>query len=162
MRSLERREGGFSLTEMMVAISVMGLVVAAAIPNLRSFREAQRIAGAAQQMASLCRAAQAMARSENHHVIVEYRTDDNVLAIIQDENNNGSVDGGERVIEHPVGDGLQLASTSFANDQLIFDSRGRATNGGTVLLQGRTGVQPKRLTIAAGTGHVTIRADNGT
>ena len=157
MGGRKQREAGFSLTEVMVGCSVMGLVLAAAVPNLRSYRESQRVAGATQELAALCRTAQARARSENHDVIVEYRTDDNVLAVIDDENSNGSADNGEMVTEHPVGGGLELASTTFTNDQLVFDSRGRATNGGTVLVQGRDGVQPKRLTIAAGTGHVSIR-----
>jgi prepilin-type N-terminal cleavage/methylation domain-containing protein len=156
-----QRNAGFSLTESMVAISIIGLLIAAAVPNLRSYREAQRVAGGAQKMAAVCRAAQAQARSENHDVILEYRPNDNTLAVIDDENNNGSADNGETVIEHPIGDGLQLASTSFTNDQLVFDSHGRATSGGTVLLRGRAGVQPKQLTIASGTGHVSIRGHEG-
>ncbi len=161
MRAARPREDGFSLLELTVSCVIIGILFAAAVPNLRSFREAQRIASAAQEMASWCRAAQARARSENHDIIVEYRKADNVLAVIDDENNNGLTDPGEMVTEHPIGTGLQLASTSFTNDQLVFDSRGRATVGGTVLLQAGTGVQAKQLLIAAGTGHVTIRGHSG-
>jgi Tfp pilus assembly protein FimT len=157
MRPPRQGNAGFSLPELMVGCCIIGLLCAAAVPNLRSYREAQRVAGAAQEVASWCRAAQSRARSENHEVIIEYRTDENVLAVIDDENNNGVADSGEMVTEHPIGAGLQLASTSFTNDQLVFDSHGRATSGGTVLVRGGTHVQAKQLTISSGTGHVSIR-----
>lgn len=154
-----RNRQGFSMLEVMVGCAVVGIVVAAAVPNLRSYRESHRMWSETQQIASICKAAQARARSENHSIVVEYRPVSNEYVVIDDENNNLTADAGETVTTHPIRDGLTLASTTFTNDQLVFDGRGRATSGGTILVQGaQYGIEPKRVLIAAGTGHVRIRA----
>jgi prepilin-type N-terminal cleavage/methylation domain-containing protein len=149
---------GFSLLEMMVGCVVIGVVLAASVPNLRSYRESHRIWSESQQIASICKAAQARARSEDHNIIVEYHPDDNEYLVIDDENNNGQADGGEGITTHPVRDGLSLSSTTFTDNRLVFDARGRATTGGTILIQGdRSDIMPKRVVVAAGTGQVRIR-----
>lgn len=149
---------GFSVLEMMVGCVVIGIVLAAAVPNLRSYRESHRIWSESQEIASICKAAQSRARSENHNIIVEYRPGNNEYVVIDDANNNGQGDTGEGVTTHPIANGLTLSATTFADDRLVFDARGRATNGGTVLLQGeQAGIMPKRVVIAAGTGQVSIR-----
>ena len=158
MAARSSKRDGFSLLEVMVGCAVVGIVVAAAVPNMRSYRESHRIWSETQQIASICKAAQARARSENHNVVVEYRPDSNEYVVLDDENNNGQADNGETVTTHPIRDGLTLAYTTFTNDQLIFDNRGRATNGGTILVQGsQYDIEPKRVQIAAGTGQVRIR-----
>jgi Tfp pilus assembly protein FimT len=147
------------MLEVMVGCAVVGIVVAAAVPNLRSYRESHRIWSETQQIASICKAAQARARSENHNIVVEYRPASNEYVVIDDENNNLQADAGETVTGHPIRTGLRLASTTFTNDQLVFDRRGRATSGGTILVLGaETDIEPKRVLVAAGTGHVRIRA----
>jgi len=149
---------GFSLIEMMVGCVVIGIVLAVATPNLRSYRESHRIWSESQTIASICKAAQSKARGENHNIIVEYHPSDNEYVVIDDQNNNGQGDAGEGVTTHPIANGLTLSSTTFADNRLVFDARGRATNGGTVLLLGeQDGIMPKRVVIAAGTGQVSIR-----
>ena len=150
---------GFTLLEIMVACVIAGIVVAAAVPNVRSYRESHRMWSETQQIAAICKAAQARARSEDHNVIVEYHPDSNEYLVVDDENDNSVADDGETVTTHPVRAGLMLASTTFTNNQLVFDSRGRATSGGTIVVQGaRYDIEPKRIVVAAGTGHVRIRA----
>ena len=148
---------GFSLMEMMVGCVVIGIVLAAATPNLRSYRESHRIWSESQVIASICKAAQSRARSENHNIIVECHPDDNQYLVIDDENNNSQPDDGEQITTHPIREGLTLSSTTFADNRLVFDARGRATNGGTILLRGdQSDVLPKRVMIAAGTGQIRI------
>lgn len=149
---------GFTLIELVVGCALVGIVMLAAVPNLRSYRESQRMSMASEQLAAACRSAQARARAENHDVVLECRTDENAWAIVDDENGNGQADDGENVVVQPLGDGLLLSATTFPNDRLVFDSRGRATAGGNVLLRGRSGVRPKQVRVAAGTGHIRIRS----
>ena len=142
----------------MITCSLIGLTVAATVPNLRSYRESQRVWRASEQVAAACREARARARSENHNVFIEYRTDENALAIVNDVNNNGVADSGEQVQVRPLAEGMSLQSTTFPNDRLLFDSRGRAVAGGSVRLGGAEGVQPKSVRVAAGTGQVRVRS----
>ena len=161
MRSKESRSEGYSLTELLVGCAVLGLVLAAAVPNLRSYRESQRMAAAGEQVAAACRAARARARSENHNVVIEYRPEENSFAVIDDENSNGTADAGEGVNVRPLPDGLTLQATTFPGDRLVFDGRGHATSGGNVLLAGRAGVLGRTVRVSSGTGQVKIRSGSG-
>jgi len=149
------RKDGYSLTELMVGLVVTGIVVAATVPNIRSYRESQRMASASDEIAAAIRTAQARARSQNHDIIVEYRTLTNEFAIIDDENSNGSADAGEQVTVTPVPDGVSLASTTLTSNQILFNNRGRATNGGSITLSG-THVSDKEIRVSVGTGRVRV------
>jgi Tfp pilus assembly protein FimT len=139
----------------MVGLAVTGIVVAATVPNLRSYRESQRMAAAGDEVATAIRTAQARARSQNHDVIVEYRTNSNEIAVIDDENSNGSADAGEQVTVKPLPSGVSLASTTLTSNQLLFNNRGRATNSGSITLSGKY-VSDKEVRVSAGTGRVKV------
>lgn len=151
-----RRREGYSLLEVLLVCAVVGITIAAAVPNLRSYRESQRMAGISQQLASECRAAQARARSQNHDVVIQYDADAETYAVIDDLNGNGQADDGETVTLRTLPEGLGLRATTLADDRLVFDSRGRARNGGSVVVVGGQGVEPRRLRISSGTGHIKV------
>ena len=85
-------EQGMTLVEVMVGVVVAGIIMAIAIPNLRSYRESHRIWSQTEQMAAICRAAQSRARSEDHQILIEYQAGENQYLVIDDENNNGLAD----------------------------------------------------------------------
>lgn len=152
----QRRNAGFTLTELMVGVTLTGIVLAATVPNLRSYRESQRMSAAGDQIASAIRDAQARARSQNHGIIVEYRPDSNEFAVIDDLNNNGSADVGEQVTVSPLPTGVSLASTTLTGDQLMFNGRGRSTNSGSIVLSG-SHVSNREISVSAGTGRVKVK-----
>jgi prepilin-type N-terminal cleavage/methylation domain-containing protein len=156
-----RQARGFSLTELMVGIVIMGVVLAASVPNLRSYRESQRMVSACDRIATACRAARARARSHNHSIIVEYRMDAGELAVIEDANDNGVVDGGEGVEVFALPAGISIASTTFTGDRLIFNGRGLAVDGGSITLTGQEHVTPMRVRVSAGTGQVRVLPGEG-
>lgn len=151
-----RRSAGFSLTELMVGLTLTGIVVAATVPNLRSYRESQRMSSAGDQIASAIREAQARARSQNHEIVLEYRTATNEFAVIDDVNGNGIADGGEQVTVSPLPSGVTLASTTLTGNQLMFNGRGRSINSGSIVLSG-SHVSNREISISAGTGNVKIK-----
>jgi type IV fimbrial biogenesis protein FimT len=156
-----RRNAGFSLTELMVGVTLTGIVLAATVPNVRSYRESQRMTAAGDQIASAIRDAQARARSQNHDVVVEYRTNTNEFAVIDDVNGNGVADAGEQVTVSPLPDGVTLASTTLTSNQLIFNGRGRSVNSGTVVLSG-SHVENREVSVSAGTGRVKVTIPQST
>lgn len=151
-----RGRGGYSLLELLLVCVVVGITIAASVPNLRSYRESQRMAGISQQLASECRAAQSRARSRNHNVVIQYDPDAGSYTIVDDANGNGVADDGETVTARELPDGLGFQATTLTDDRLVFDSRGRALNGGSVVLSGREGVEPRRLRISSGTGQIKV------
>lgn len=152
-----RRQAGLTMVELVVTITVGGIVIAAAVPNIRSYQESQRVNRASEAISVACREARAKARAQNHSVIVEYRVDEGQVVVIEDVDNDGVVDNDEIEVVRELGVGASLASTTFASNRLVFDSRGNAVNGGSVFVQGREGTMPKRVRILAGTGHVSIQ-----
>jgi len=151
------RRAGFSMIELVISMFIMTVVLLASVPNLRSYRESVRLQRGTDIVTSAVADARARSRSENISVIVECRTATNEVAVIDDSNGNGTVDVGERVEVHALGNGLTLAQTSFTNDHLIFDDRGTAISGGSIFVTGADGLPPKRCRVSTGTGHVTVR-----
>jgi Tfp pilus assembly protein FimT len=143
---------------MMVACVLIGITVIATVPNLRSYRETQRLQRASEQLAAACREARSRARSQNHDVYIEYRMAENAFAVVEDEDGDGVEDAGETVTLVPMGDGLTLLSTTCPGDRLLFDSRGRATAGGTITLTGGQAGLAKNVRVSSGTGQVRIQS----
>ena len=148
---------GYSLVELMVGITIAGIVIAASVPNLRSYRESQRLQSATEVVAAAVSEAKSRARSMNLSVIVEYRVDEGTIAVIDDADGDGVEDHGEHVEVHALGTGLTLAATTFTDDRLVFDDRGTAQAGGSIFLTGAGDLPPKRVRISSGTGHVAVR-----
>ena len=146
---------GYSLAELMVGVVLTGIVLAATVPNVRSYRESQRMSAASDRIASAIRTAQARARSLNHDVIVNYRSGSNDFQVIDDANENGVADGGEQVTVVPIPGGVTLSATTLTGNQLLFNGRGRATNSGTITLAG-SHVEDLEIRVSAGTGRVHV------
>ncbi len=73
MRNLIHRSGGFSLIEAMVVMVVLGIVLAAAIPNLSSSNKRHRIESAATALASRIQIARqrAVATRVPHRLVMD-------------------------------------------------------------------------------------------
>jgi type IV fimbrial biogenesis protein FimT len=149
-------ERGFTLIEAMVGVVIIGILAIATVPNLRSYRESQRMSAACDRIAAACREARSQARAQNHNIIVSYDVGANQFTVIQDANDNGVADGDETVDTWPLPDGVTLGSTTFTNNQLVFNGRGLAVNGGSVTVNGHPHVDPLRVRISSGTGQVKI------
>jgi type II secretory pathway pseudopilin PulG len=158
MRAHASDERGWSLTEMLVGCVLIGIAAAATVPNLVSYRETQRLQRAGEQVAAACREARSRARSQNHNVFIEYRTAENAFAVVEDVDSDGVEDAGEPATIVPMPDGLTLQSTTFPDDRLLFDPRGRAVSGGTVTVLGGEGHLAKSVGVSSGTGLVRIQA----
>lgn len=154
-----RAPAGFTVVELMVTCVIVGILAVAAVPNMHSYQESHRLWSQGEQLAAIARTAQSRARSQNHNVLVDYRRTDNVIAVVDDTNNNGVEDAGETESLHPVQSGLSLEATTFTSDLLVFDTHGRAVSAGVITLCG-SGDSPQRnqVRIAAGTGIARVEA----
>jgi len=143
---IEKMESGFTLTELIIVMAILGALTAIAIPNFISMMPKYRLNGTARQVMGDLMAARMKAVSLNKKVKVFF-FNDHQYKICDDADKNGKVSDGEgdvqlRCIQAEYPDvKFNLNKTSDP----IFSPRGTATNR-TITLQNSSG--SKKITIS--------------
>ena len=145
---------GFTMTELMVGIAILGAMAVLSVPPVRAYRETLRVESAAERLSMTVRSAQARARSRSHGMILEWTVDDDTIVITDDADNDSVADDDEQS-QAVSFDGITISESTFEDDHLVFNSRGRAVNGGTLTLTGKTHLS-KELRVSAGTGQIKV------
>jgi len=140
-----RRDGGFTLIELMIAIALVAILLATAVPALDDFTNDARQTGAINDFISSIHIARNTAITTNSRVTMcasasgtncELASWDSGWIIFGDRNSNGSVDAGETIVSAsaPV-EGLSILSGEFPA-ALMYRPNGRAM---TAALIGNSG-----------------------
>lgn len=85
---------GFTIIEMLIVLVVVGIVVAMAAPKIDTVK--YRLESDMQGVGMALMAAERQAITQQHDVIVTFDVEQGVIHIIDDNNNNGVRDTGER------------------------------------------------------------------
>jgi prepilin-type N-terminal cleavage/methylation domain-containing protein len=93
---------GFTLIELVMVLTVVGLIAAVAFPRIDIAQ--YRINGAAKALGSTLLSAQRAALSRQHDVVVMFDQSQPALRVLEDQDNDGTVDNGERVRVVPLGE----------------------------------------------------------
>lgn len=101
-RAAPKRLAGFTLIELVMVLTVVGLVAAVALPRVDLAKYG--IEGAMQAAGSTLLASQRLALTRQHNVIVQFDVSGDALVLHEDANNNGAQDGTERVRRQPLGE----------------------------------------------------------
>ena len=147
---------GFSLTELMIVISILGALLAVSSPALSRFAANWRLNGAASTMAMSLRAARSTAVNKNIDVVFIFDQDAGEYYFLEDTNGNGVSDGGERetgVQELPKG--VTIEDFTVPQASITFSSKGSTSDGGTIVMTGRGGRQVQ-IRVYSGTGNVAV------
>jgi prepilin-type N-terminal cleavage/methylation domain-containing protein len=86
---------GFTLLDIMIVVSIMGLIGMIAIPAVLRKLPEKRLAGAVSGIVSQLRAARARARSEARPVLVEIDCNTPTIKLKSDRNDNGRYEANE-------------------------------------------------------------------
>jgi len=143
-----RRQSGFTMTELVIAIAVMAVAAAVAIPSYLSWLPDIRLKGAARDLKSDLGLAKQRAVQENGQVAVVFDTVNNQYTLFID---NGANPGGGGVADDWVRNGdealmksvsmpdeVDMYSASFSGGlpRVSFDGRGLPNGaGGTVRMK---------------------------
>jgi type IV fimbrial biogenesis protein FimT len=145
-------QAGFTLTELLIAVSIIGVLAAIAVPNVLGEMPKFRLNGAANQIVGDLMAARMKAVSRSRNVKIFFPSGDQ-YKICDDADNNGTVDdceGDSRIIDIQSNyKGITLSSTNNP----IFSPRGTASNLATISVTNSAGT--KNITIAI-TGRIQI------
>jgi type II secretory pathway pseudopilin PulG len=101
------RRSGTTVTETIFVIVLIGIFSALAIPkiNVPGFRAD----ASARQVRMTLQVAQRLAVTRQYDVIVSFDTVNQTIRMVEDLNNNGVADAGERVTWHPLHEGTHFA-----------------------------------------------------
>ena len=156
--TVQAKQRGFSLLEMLAVLGITLLVCAASFPQLNRYRHAYRLDSAVQTLASNLEIARYSAISKNVAVVVNFDVSQSSYQLFEDRNGNGARESGEFLLGSfglPIqvqfrGSGLLGPPSSpsgpvtdpisFNNDRVVFNPQGKLNGGlGSIYLQNYLG-----------------------
>jgi type IV fimbrial biogenesis protein FimT len=140
-----RRDGGFTLIELMIAIALVAILLATAVPALDDFTNDARQTGAINDFIGSIHLARNTAITTNSRVTMcasasgtscEFTSWDSGWIVFGDVNSNGALDAGETIVSASAAvEGLSIQSGEFPA-ALMYRPNGRAM---TAALTGNAG-----------------------
>lgn len=135
---------GFSALELMVALVISGMMLAATLPAFRTSFVEHRLKSAANQVQSAMRLTRAKAIAEDVGYLIAMYPSTNSYFLVQDTDGDGSPNWGTEPSEGPIDlpTGILLRnnlSQSFASDTIGFNANGTATSGGILAVENDRG-----------------------
>jgi len=150
------KQSGFTLIEMMIVIAIMAIFAAIAVPNFLSYMPKSRLNGAARQIMGDLMAARMKAVSQNNEFKIFFLANGHEYMILDDDNNNGTDDGGEWTETKDIQNEYHDVTISFEDDLIknpIFSPKGTASNRKNIKLTNSSGSKYIKIAI---TGRVKI------
>ncbi|NIO02258.1 MAG: prepilin-type N-terminal cleavage/methylation domain-containing protein [Candidatus Latescibacteria bacterium] len=148
---------GFTLTELMVVVTILGLIIVLTIPSFGRFLQSSRLAGEINKMSLTFRAARSAAITKNIDAVFVLDTAKNEYFYFEDRNGDGQKNAGElqsAVVELPPG--IVFQGHTLTQPKVFFSPKGTATESGTITIK-NTRNHARTLRIFGGTGNVSIQ-----
>ena len=156
MRTKSKHIRGFSLTELMIVILVMGIITAIGAPSMSRFLQSWRLNGEANEMATMLRLARTAAVTKNTTVMFVFDANDGEYFYVEDDDESGSQSAGEYSSGlHELPDGIVVDNYTMAQQWITFGPKGNTVDGGSITLTNSHNGQ-RRIRVFSGTGNVTI------
>jgi prepilin-type N-terminal cleavage/methylation domain-containing protein len=166
-------EKGFSLFELLVVMVIISILAAITLPrvNLHQFR----VDAGVRVIQSALQQGARFAVQRQHDVYVSFDIPGKRIVVVDDVNNSGTADGGERVQWHPLEDGVRFAAppSSIGGNPVaaVSGTNLKTINGLPTIIYRRDGAAStdlqvyitstrpdagdfKALTVTRSTGHV--------
>lgn len=145
-----------TLTELMIVISVLGLLLAVTAPAMGRFVSNWRVSGEAAEIANSLRLARAAAVTKNMPVIWVFDASAGDYFYVEDADGNGSAGGTEyQSGTRQLADGITISAYTTPQQWITFEPRGSTADGGTLTVSNGRGYT-KIIRVFSGTGNVTV------
>ena len=135
-----RKDSGFTLLELMVAIAIVAIAASIAVPNMISWPAKHRMSGAAREIYSAMQYTRLMAVKEKMPVAINFNVATDTFTVFTDEvSTNGTQDAGETLLKTgTMPADVDMFSAFFVGGNTFtgFDARGLPMQGGGGTLTG--------------------------
>ena len=153
---ITKEAGGFTLTELMITITILGLIAVLSLPAYNHFTQGWKLNGEAQQFAGTLRAARAAAVMKHIDVVFTFDPAMNRYFYFEDEDGDGNRDSTEyRSATRELPPGITIAAHTLSNETLTFGSKGNTRESGTITLSS-TDSRRRTIRIYGITGNVKL------
>jgi len=147
------KQSGFTLIELMIVLTILGVCAGIAIPNLLSYMPKYRLNGAARQVMADLMWARMQAVSQNNRFRVFFSTN-HEYKILDDDDNDNEFDNGEWTQTQNIQQ--EYSNVTFsATANPIFYPKGTAL-GATITITSSADSNLKKYVKVASTGRVKI------
>ena len=145
-----RRSGGFTLLELVLSIAIVVLLGLLVVPRLMSASPRLAAQNEGLRLRADLAYAQQMAINEAcaHKVIID-TVHERVAIQRRDEESYATA------TERTLGHGVNIESSTFTGDAVVFNLLGEPSEGGTVVLRGTDG-STVTVKVTPGTGHIIV------
>ena len=146
---------GFTLTELMIVVTIMGILLAVTAPAMARFAGNWRLNGAAANMAMVMRSARSAAVSKDINVVFTFDEDTGQYSYLEDKNGNGDADDGERESAvQTLPPGVLLDDYTVPQTSVTFNGKGSTADGGTIEM--KRGDYEVQIRVYSGTGNIEV------
>jgi prepilin-type N-terminal cleavage/methylation domain-containing protein len=147
---------GFTLTELMIVVSIMGLLLAVSVPGIQRYLRSWRLNGEASSMAMSMRAARSAAVNKNIDVVFVFDQSEGEYYYVEDANGDGNADSNEiQSGVHELSKGIAIESFTTPQQWITFSPRGSTADGGTITVAGYQNT--RTIQVYSGTGNVSVQ-----
>lgn len=111
---------GFTLIELMIVLVLVGIVAAIAFPKIDSMR--YRVDGGVRVVQAMMQQGHRLAIQRQHDVLFSVDVAGGRVRLVEDRNNNGAADAGERVVWRSLEQGLLFSRPSRGVNGPVTDA----------------------------------------
>jgi prepilin-type N-terminal cleavage/methylation domain-containing protein len=146
---------GFTLTELMIVITIMGILLAVTAPAMSRFAGNWRLNGAAANMAMVMRSARGAAVAKDVDVVFTFDQDKGQYSFLEDSNGNGDADAGEHESAvQTLPPGILIDDYTVPQTSVTFNGKGSTADGGTIVMKRKD--YEVQIRVYSGTGNIEV------
>jgi type IV fimbrial biogenesis protein FimT len=148
------RQAGFTLVEIMVAVAIVGVVLAISVPAMRTYTDQQKLQSATSTIEGSLRRARSAAITKRCNVRFSVIDEANTYALVRDNEGDGNFS--IMLANGTLDPTISMADLAFGgSDFVTFDPRGMPDNAGSVRLESRHG-RLREVRVSPGSGTISV------
>lgn len=151
-----KKNKGFSLAELMVAILIAGILFVMSLPAFGRFVHTWRLNGSAEQLSTVLRTARSAAVMKHINAVFQIDLNRNQYFYFEDLDGDGAHDNSEyRSAVYDLANGVTFRGHTLPSATITFGPKGNTSSSGTITVQ-NLDQHTRAVRIFGGTGNIAL------